>query len=88
MSSRSVSELQHEPQASDCKADTDRTRILYMTCEMHTCRTSCFAIIFTIQLIFYEKIKLKVYANQDESVSELQASATVMISIVFLLMNY
>ena len=42
-----------------------------------------FAIIFKIQLIFYKKIKLNVYANQDNSVSELQASATVMISIVF-----
>ena len=82
MSGRSGSELQHEPHASDCKADTDRTRMLYLTCEMHTCRTSRFAIIFTIQLIFNEKIKLNVYANQDESVPELQASATVTISIV------
>ena len=36
-----------------------------------------------MQLIFYEKIKLKVYANQDDFVSELHATAMVMISIVF-----
>ena len=37
MSGQSVYELQHEPQSSDCKADTDRTRILYVTYQMHTC---------------------------------------------------
>ena len=42
-----------------------------------------FAIIFKIQLIFYEKIILKVFANQDEYLADLKTLARVMIFIVF-----
>ena len=59
------------------------TQIFNLTYQLHTCRTSCFAIIFKIQLIFDEKIKINVYANQDESLANLKTLATVMISIVF-----
>ena len=59
-----------------------RTRIFYLTFfyQMHTCRTSCFSIIFKIQLIFYET-----ESNQDDSLADLKTLATVMISIVFAL---
>ena len=36
---------------------------------MHTCRTSCFAIVFKIR-----KNQIKLYTNQDDSVFEFQAS--------------
>ena len=67
---------------------SNRYNISGRSYQMHTCKTSCFAIIFKIQLIFYEKIKLNIYANQDDSASQLQASATVRISIVYDKMGY
>ena len=44
---------------------------------MHTCRTLCFAIIFMIQHISYKKINSEVYANLDDSVSDIKSLRTV-----------
>jgi hypothetical protein len=44
---------------------------------------SCSAKFFKIQVNLDEKIQVKVYANQDKSLSDLKILATLMISIVF-----
>ena len=73
----------HEPKASDCISDTTRTRILYITYETSRCIHSCSTKILKIKLNLAEKIGVKVYANQDDFVSDLQPPPRTMISIVF-----
>ena len=72
-----------EPKARDCISDTTLTRILYMAYDTAKLVISCPAKIFEIQVNLAEKIQVKVYANEDNFVSDIQTYDTVMISIVF-----
>jgi hypothetical protein len=55
-----------EPQASGCKSDTDRMRMLYRTCETSGWKCSYSSIISQKLMIFPEKIELEAYVNQDK----------------------
>ena len=63
----------------------DQTCILYTTCETHNIVQVFCERKLKISWFDFEKIKVELYANQDESVSDLQMPSCVMIFIVFAL---
>ena len=58
-------------------------QILYIACETLQFYGSVLEVILTIHLISDEKIKVKSYKNQQNSVSEYTESFTLMISFLF-----
>ena len=62
----------HEPKASGCISDITRTRMLYIAYDTPTSKCSCLSTILKIKAILSKWIKVKVYVNQQNFVSDIQ----------------
>ena len=65
-----------ELKARYCISDTTWMQILYMAYDTVRLVISCSAKIFKIQVILAKKIQVKVYANEDNFVSDIQTYDT------------
>ena len=55
-----------------CISDTTRTRMLYIAYDAPTSKCSCLSTILKIKAILAKQIKVKVYVNQENFVSDIQ----------------